>query len=266
MNSARLLLFTCFAVGLLAAENRLAPNPNDPFAVYHQTVERQLSAILEREPRSRPEVPKTAPIEQNTAPTESVAADVRLFARRFWGGRQAEFTAALDRLQQLRPRLEAILDMEGVPKQLVAVVLIESGAQPLALSPRQARGLWQLIPETARRYGLTVSDEKDERVRLESATHAAARYLRDLHRHFGDWPLALAAYNAGQRAVDGALEEGVANTFWQIRSAGLVPPETRSYVPAVLAAMQLFGPTESAPPADANPPRDGWVYAPVSIN
>jgi hypothetical protein len=62
-------------------------------------------------------------IEQDTAPTESSAGEVRVFAKRFWGGRQAEFTAALDRLLQLRPRLESILDMEGVSKQLVAVML-----------------------------------------------------------------------------------------------------------------------------------------------
>jgi membrane-bound lytic murein transglycosylase D len=105
----------------------------------------------------------------------------------------------------------------------------------------------------------------DERVHLESATHAAARYLRDLHGHFGDWLLALAAYNAGQKAVDRALEKGGANTFWQLTSAGLVSPETRSYVPAVLAAMQLCGSRKSAPPANAKSPHDVWVYAPVSI-
>src|SRR5262249_6584800 len=118
-------------------------------------------------------------------------------------------------------------------------------AQPLALSPRQARGgLWQFIPETARRYGLTVSAAKDERVQLESATRAAARYLRDLNDRFGSWPLALAAYNAGENAVQAAREKGRARTFSQLSAAGLLSAETRAYVPAVLAAMGLLGKTQ----------------------
>jgi soluble lytic murein transglycosylase-like protein len=102
--------------------------------------------------------------------------------------------------------------------------------------------------------------ERDERIPLDSATRAAAHYLRDLNRRFGDWPLALAAYNAGQKAVEDALEKGRATTFWQLSSAGLLPRETQTYVPAVLSAMQLLG---SKPPADIRiqPHRENWVYA-----
>jgi len=141
----------------------------------------------------------------------------------------------------MRPALEGILESEGVPKELIAVVLIESAAQSYALSPRQARGLWQFIPGTARQYGLHVSPDRDERVEMERATRAAARYLRDLYRRFEDWPLALAAYNAGQYAVEKAIQQSRATSFWQLSAGGRLPEETRKYVPAVLAAMRLLG-------------------------
>lgn len=259
MGSARLLLTTCFGVGLLVAQD--GPAASDPFAAYHLATDSQLSAILEHRQAQTLSNREIAPIEQTSVPSESKAEEIKAFARRFWGGREGELAAALDRLRGFRPILEPILDGEGVPRELIAVVLVESGAQPLAISPRQARGLWQFIPETARQYGLTVGEGIDERIFVEPATRAAARYLRDLHGHFGDWPLALAAYNAGQRAVEGALEKGRGSTFWQLTSAGLLPAETRSYVPAVLAAMQLLGPAQSKPPASATARHESWVYA-----
>ena len=268
ISVARLLLAPFFAVILLAADNGSASD--DPFAASHQTIESQLSAMLEHIQEQPHKVRENQPIQQehtaqNTRPGESTEGEVKVFVRRFWGGRDADFVVAFDRLEQLRPKLEPILDTEGVPKQLVAVVLIESGAQPFALSPRQARGLWQFIPETARQYGLTVSDQQDERVQLESATRAAAHYLRDLHTHFGDWPLALAAYNAGQKIVDSALAKGRANTFWQLSSGDMLPPETRSYVPAVLAAMQLLGSPQTAATAAVKAQHDDWVYASSAV-
>jgi hypothetical protein len=263
MGSARLLLTTCFGVGLLVAQN--GPAASDPFAAYHLATDSQLSAILEHRQAQTLSNRESAPIEQTSAPSESKAEEIKAFAKRFWAGREVELTAALDRLRGFRPMLEPILDREGLPRELIAVVLVESGAQPLAISPRQARGLWQFIPETARQYGLTVGEGIDERISVEPATRAAARYLRDLHGHFGDWPLALAAYNAGQRAVDGALEKGRASTFRQLSSAGLLPAETRSYVPAVLAAMQLLGSAQPTSPASTKTERENWVYASAGV-
>jgi hypothetical protein len=262
MGFARLLLTACFAVGL-PAQNR--PAESDPFAEYHLATERQLSAILERRQPQTFEHRESTPIEQDPAPSESTAEEIKAFAKLFWGGREGELTAALDRLRGLRPVLEPILEREGVPRELVAVVLVESGAQALAISPRPAPGLWQFIPETARQYGLTVGEGIDERISVEPATRAAARYLRNLHSHFGDWPLALAAYNAGQNAVEGALEKVRASTFWQLSSAGLLPAETRSYVRAVLAAMQLLSSTQPTIPARAKAQRDDWVHASARV-
>ncbi len=145
------------------------------------------------------------------------------------------FRAAVDRVQQLRPAIEPILREEGLPAELSAVVLVESGGLTAALSPKGARGLWQFMPDTARRYGLAVSAGRDERLDVAKSTHAAARYLRDLYLQFGDWQLALAAYNAGEQAVGLAMSRTRQREFSSIQSA--LPQETRNYVPAVMAAM-----------------------------
>lgn len=109
------------------------------------------------------------------------------------------------------------------------------------MSPKQARGLWQFIPATAERYGLTMSAQVDERVHLDHSTRAAARYLRDLFRQFGDWRLALAAYNAGEGAVSRAIAKARTTDFSAISAKRLLPAETRAYVPAVLNAIELLG-------------------------
>ena len=153
-------------------------------------------------------------------------------------GQNLQLHKAVERVQGLRPVLEPILRAERVPQQMAAVVLVESGGQSTALSPKGARGLWQFMPDTARRYGLVVTASLDERLDLYKSTRAAARYLRDLYTQFGDWPLALAAYNAGEDAVQRAVERTSTREFSSI--AGRLPVETQNYVPAVLKAMDML--------------------------
>ena len=92
------------------------------------------------------------------------------------------------------------------------------------------------MPDTARRYGLAVSSERDERLDVAKSTRAAARYLRDLYLQFGDWRLAFAAYSAGEQAVGQAINRIGERDFTALQTA--LPQETRYYVPAVLAAMK----------------------------
>jgi Transglycosylase SLT domain len=150
-------------------------------------------------------------------------------------------SAAAARFEPLRPTLTPILQKEGVPAELAAMILIESGGNPTALSPKGARGLWQLMPDTARRYGLVVDNMRDERLDIEKSTRAAARYLSDLHLQFGSWPLALAAYNTGEQHLQRAIDRSRSAEFTVLSSLGRLPLETRNYVPAVMAAISLFG-------------------------
>lgn len=145
------------------------------------------------------------------------------------------------RLDLLRPAVEPILRSHGVPIDLAGVILVESGGRTSALSPKGARGLWQLMPDTARRYGLRVDEIQDDRLDLSRATDAAARYLHDLYAQFGDWKLALAAYNTGEANVGNAIERAHIQDFDQLSNLRLLPLETRNYVPRVLAAAHSKG-------------------------
>lgn len=142
------------------------------------------------------------------------------------------------RLEMLRPVVEPILRDHGVPVDLAAVVLVESGARADAISPKGARGLWQLMPNTARRYGLRVDDVADDRLDISRSTDAAARYLHDLYMQFGDWKLVLAAYNDGEANVGSAILRAQSQDFDKLSSMRLLPLETITYVPRVFAAMR----------------------------
>ena len=227
-------------------------NPRDGFRGYHEAVDEAFGEMLRNlePPRETEAAPSPQslipdlppPAVRNNAPPmlPSREAAVESFAARFWNGRTPQLKAALWRLNRMRPALEQILINEGVPARFAAVVLVESGATAAAVSPKEALGLWQLIPETARRYGLVVSEHRDDRIDLAQATRAAARYLRDLHAMFGDWRLALAAYNAGEGAIRTALDRAQAASFDELAARRLIPRETREYVPAVLAAINLL--------------------------
>jgi len=194
----------------------------------------------------------------------SPEALVRRFDQRYRANLFPGVGAVMMRLDELRPLLNPILEREGVPQEVAAVVVVESGGRSNALSPKGALGLWQLMPDTARRYGLVVAPSRDERLDVERSTRAAAHYLRDLYQRFGSWPLALAAYNAGEQRVQQAVKRGGMTDFVQLSSLRLLPQETRNYVPAVLSAMQMLGvtnlpvePRQTAKRSDSN----GIIFA-----
>jgi hypothetical protein len=137
------------------------------------------------------------------------------------------------------PRLMAILAEEGVPAEMVAVPVVESGLRPHVRGRHGERGIWQIRPATARRLGLRVGAGRDDRLHLERSTRAAARHLARLHRRYGTWPLALAAYNAGEGRVDRALDRHPQAAFWELVERRALPARSRSYVPKVLAAIEL---------------------------
>ncbi len=140
------------------------------------------------------------------------------------------------RAAALLPGLKAIFTAEGLPPALVWLAETESAFNPVARSPAGARGLFQLMPATAREFGLNTT-LPDERTDPDKNARASARLLRRLHGRFGSWPLALAAYNAGEGRVSRLLTARRATTFAAIASD--LPAETRLYVPKVLATLEL---------------------------
>ncbi|MGH7551517.1 MAG: transglycosylase SLT domain-containing protein, partial [Longimicrobiales bacterium] len=159
----------------------------------------------------------------------------------FLQGRNRELTRLwLERSGKYAPMIQAELRSRGMPQDLLYLALIESGFSPRARSRASAVGLWQFIDETARRYGLQVGPEIDERRDPFAATNAALDYLQDLYNRFGSWYLAAAAYNTGENRVERILRERVGgrrgddSLFWRI--APYLPQETRDYVPLMLAA------------------------------
>jgi membrane-bound lytic murein transglycosylase D len=134
------------------------------------------------------------------------------------------------------PKLRAAFAAEGVPPELAWVAEAESSLNPSARSPVGAKGLFQFMPETAKSMGLSTF-LPDERTHPEKSARAAARYLRTLHGKFGNWALALAAYNAGEGRVSRTLKKQNAKTFTAIADA--LPAETRMYVPKVCALIAV---------------------------
>ena len=231
-----------------SAESQAEPKNNDPFVTYHTSLTKTADKVLAATAQRSIEAPRT----DSSLP--AVMTDASTIQANGLAG-------AISRVQQLRPTIEPILREERVPTELAAIVMVESGGQLNALSPKGARGIWQFMPDTARRYGLIVTPERDERLDIQRSTRAAARYLRDLHRQFGDWQLTFAAYNAGEDLVQRAIERNGTRDFSKLSSKRSIPLETRKYVPAVVDATKMFS-NPNSPMASVRNVRPLWrVFA-----
>lgn len=133
------------------------------------------------------------------------------------------------------PIFENILDQAGVPEELKYLVIIESALNPTAVSRAGATGPWQFMHSTGKIYDLRINSIIDDRRDPIKSTYAAARYLKDLYKIYGDWTLALAAYNCGPGNVNKAIRRSGKDTFWEMYD--YLPRETRGYVPAYIAAV-----------------------------
>lgn len=141
----------------------------------------------------------------------------------------------LQRAGRYRPLIQRVFDEEGVPQELIFLAQAESGFLPRAVSRARATGMWQFVLFRGREYGLLQSPYSDDRLDPEKSTRAAARHLRDLYQRYGDWYLAMAAYNCGPGTVDRAVDRTGYADFWELRRRSVLPKETSNYVPIILA-------------------------------
>jgi membrane-bound lytic murein transglycosylase D len=205
---------------------------------FRKELEAVYAQILTRSDKPAPDTPvvdveaaASIPIPEH----RTINSAVRLFSVDMKDSIQASLT----RSGRYRKLIDKALAEERLPKGLAYLPVIESAYMPTLTSRAGAYGIWQFMPATAREYGLRVDWWIDERADPQLSTRAAAKYLKDLHRMFGDWSLALAAYNCGPGRVRRTLQEAGASSFWELIDAGLLPKETRGYVPTFYATILI---------------------------
>jgi membrane-bound lytic murein transglycosylase D len=184
-------------------------------------------------------------------------AQVQFFLNRFTRERREVVELWLNRSGRFLDMIRETLKRHGLPEELAFTAMIESGFNPAAVSHAGAKGLWQFMAATARRYGLRVDQWVDERLDPEKSTAAAAAYLSDLYKLFGSWSLAQAAYNAGEMTIVRAIRATGSTDFWALARTGFLRRETKEFVPQIHAATIIgrepnrygFDPSEGRTPA-----------------
>ncbi len=207
-----------------------------PEVVYDKSpIDSILDMTFPTDPNLRPKVKEEIeatvsqlPLQENDA----VLSYVHYFSTE--RGRKV-LTGGLRRSGRYRPLVQRILDDEGVPQELIYLAQVESGFLPRARSNKLAVGMWQFVQFRGRQYGLMQTPGTDDRLDPEKATRAAAKHLHDLYAMFGDWYLAMAAYNCGPGCVQRAVERTGYADFWELRRLNVLPKETANYVPVIVA-------------------------------
>ncbi len=176
-----------------------------------------------------------------TAPAYPVVinAQVEALMDYFLARERDRFSLWIARSGRYLSMIRRIFRERGLPEELAYTAMIESGFSPRAVSRVGAKGMWQFMEATARRYGLVVNRWVDERLDPIKATIAAAAYLGDLYSMFGHWFLAQAAYNAGEARVGRAIQRARTSDFWALTQTRHLPDETKRFVPQILAAMVI---------------------------
>ena len=148
--------------------------------------------------------------------------------------------ASLQRVGKYRGLIQNVLKEEGVPQDLIYLAVAESGFQPQVVNGRSgAGGMWQFMPGTGTEYGLTRNGYFDYRFDPEKSSRAYARYIKKLYEQFGDWYLAMAAYDWGPGYIQRAVQRTGYADYWELYRRGVMPAETRAYVPQILAAVLM---------------------------
>lgn len=165
--------------------------------------------------------------------------EVLRWVRYFTGRDRQRFARFMARGAFYKTLIQDILLENGVPSEMYYLAMIESGFARGARSSAKAVGVWQFMPATAKLYGLRVDREIDERLDIIRSSRAAAHMLKDLHREFGSWYLAMAAYNCGVGRVRSAIRKTRTHDFWRLAYRDALPDETANYIPKFQAAMSI---------------------------
>ncbi|MBN1550013.1 transglycosylase SLT domain-containing protein [bacterium] len=153
--------------------------------------------------------------------------------------RRRDLISALEKGSLYIPMIEKQLEERSLPQELKWIPVVESGYNIHARSPRCAKGMWQLMPTTARKFGIRIDEWIDERVDPEKSTETALNILSYLYQKLDCWLLALAAYNAGEGKIFEAMERTGSRDFWKLYESKAIPPQTRYYVTAILALQHI---------------------------
>ncbi len=217
-----------------------AAQPDQEVRFEKSTIEEILQMTFPIDPSLRHKVQEQIRVTASQLPLEQNDAVVS-YINYFSSPRGKKILAyGLRRSGRYKPMIEKILREEGIPEELIFLAQAESGFVPRAMSRAMCVGVWQFAAFRGKEYGLNRTAATDDRMDPELATRAAARHLHDLYNHFGDWNLAMAAYNCGPGCVDHAIQRTGFADFWQLRRLNVLPKETANYVPAILA-MTIIG-------------------------
>jgi hypothetical protein len=233
---------------------------NDVTKFYSDPLEEKIDRIISRFGQSDYHIPPQM--------TERVRHHINVFS----GNLHGVMARYLQRREQYYPMIARVFKDKKLPEALGYVSMLESGFNPMALSPVGARGMWQFMVATGQKYGLRVNEIIDERTDPEKATYAAAEYFKDLIGIFGGTSsvmLAMAAYNAGEGRVMGALKKIddplKDRDFWYLYRMGYLPEETKEYIPRVVALIIIsenpaaYGFGEAATIPESLPPETSFI-------
>jgi len=248
------LEMVAFKAGDGFAEQQSEPAPIDEANTVTFAVDPNLKAKAEAD---LPNLQSDLPLMIN----DYVAGYINYFSTR---GRDT-FEGAMVRSGRYKEMIFRIFKEEGVPQDLIYLAQAESGFKPLALSRARARGMWQFMSSRGAGYGLHRSWWIDDRQDPEKATRAAARHLKDLYNQFGDWYLAMAAYNSGPGNVQQAVKRTGYADFWELYKRNVLPGETKNYVPIILA-MTIISKNPARYGLDTVTPEPPLHYDVVKVN
>ena len=227
MKHKTLIIFTLFLIIIFLAFTNKSTEIVTAFKIYGDSEPSRVYAL------KLPEVidfcGESVPLD---TPDIIERLDKELLVNTYW---QSNMMLLLKRTNKWFPMIEAILKEEGVPEDFKYLPVIESGLENLR-SPKGAKGFWQLMPTTAREYGLEVNSNVDERYHVEKSTRVACKYLLKAKERFGSWTLAAASYNRGMYGIDKLLNKQKVDNYYDL----LLNTETKRYVFRILAVKEIL--------------------------